>query len=222
MTVSIPMLLANLPRVSELLADAGHVDQAQLVLDALALIDGSGWWQPLYTAPRDGTWVLIASLAADGTVYVAAARWFVPLADEPMPKKKRNLVEVYGGYWSRTKGGRPSNSPALAWMPIPRPPRLADSKLPYEGRTPMTDATPFDDCSAAIERAAFDRDKTVSSENFESIERQGIIKGFQAGLGAASRWIDDRACEAGPGDIGQALHKSSQHVRRLDLPENVR
>ncbi len=78
-------------------------------------------WQPIETAPRDGSFILVAALLPTGNVWrVVAMRW-------------RNITKRRHGQWFRTQrwvggGLHVSDEQFKGWMPLPEPPRQANDK----------------------------------------------------------------------------------------------
>lgn len=91
---------------------------------ALGSNDGLGAWQPIETAPRDGTWVMLAGGAcdedeggSDGRPVVA--QWTNYLNGRTAPNYGRWQFAWYdGGYYGAY------NEPTH-WMPLPAPPESA-------------------------------------------------------------------------------------------------
>jgi hypothetical protein len=76
--------------------------------DGSALSEGLGAWQPIETAPRDGTAVLCFRLLR-GQPDIATASW-------------KDYAEAFGGPgWTYAEG---RHAPTH-WMPMPAPPRSA-------------------------------------------------------------------------------------------------
>jgi hypothetical protein len=92
------------------------------------LSDGLGAWQPIETAPRDGTTVL---LAAPGRV--TAGEWHAeqwPTASEHHSTTGEYLGQYETGEcipaaWYSWDGGFTDEDPPTHWQPMPAPPQSA-------------------------------------------------------------------------------------------------
>lgn len=86
--------------------------------DHRALIEKDGW-QPIETAPKDGTWFLIIR-DSDGEESVEVGRYDPYYRDE--------YIEVEGGLYRKEKqvgyewSGFNNFHRATHWMPLPKPP----------------------------------------------------------------------------------------------------
>lgn len=75
-------------------------------------------WQPIETAPRDGTPVKVRY--ADGIE--GAARWLTGVVGKKGSRarvKRSDLISKYGGYWSEIRITEPSRSRPLHWCTLP-------------------------------------------------------------------------------------------------------
>lgn len=84
-------------------------------------------WQPIETAPKDGTWILVCEPDGTDEPFIDVVRWFDPM----------HYVIQTAPYWGGRDGGK-SCDPEF-WHPLPPPPvgsgqNLADahSKNPPE------------------------------------------------------------------------------------------
>lgn len=82
-------------------------------------------WQPIETAPKDGTEVL---LFAPGRLTYGA--WVEP-SPEPNIKYRDGFApepewEDFEPYWSSWDGGFTTEHPPTHWMPLPPPPTTPD------------------------------------------------------------------------------------------------
>jgi hypothetical protein len=132
----------SMPTILDLLGDAipfahshGQDHFVEAITAALGLLNGTSWWEPMRTAPHDGTQLLVVFEPFAGPAYVTFARWCVPEPNEDgvIGKKRLARLEANGGYWAVGRIGKPTRSPARAWMPVPiiDPGLLAD---PERGR----------------------------------------------------------------------------------------
>jgi hypothetical protein len=81
-------------------------------------------WQPIETAPKDGTVILLAGgtwgddlLDLDGAPQVGAARWVMPFRKDRYPSYW-GVAVLEGGY-SAAVYENPTH-----WMPLPAPPEM--------------------------------------------------------------------------------------------------
>lgn len=80
--------------------------------------DGAGDWQPIETAPKDGTRILVIRQAGGGNRFVEVSAW------------RRDTFDRY--HWSLNGDHQRSWHPAVAWQPMPA----------VEGQSPAVPASP--------------------------------------------------------------------------------
>lgn len=78
-----------------------------------------GTWQPIESAPKDGTVVLLWWRATDGVAYWAAGAW-QEFGDGSKGWIGESFHASEDGYWTRIVGDRPTH-----WMPLPVAPPSA-------------------------------------------------------------------------------------------------
>ena len=80
-------------------------------------------WQPIETAPKDGTVFLGCDLQGDYAVHVM--QWY-----EPKDRRRPPQTPPYDGYWRAMDSSAPVGSvrPVKWWMPLPPPPLLKDAE----------------------------------------------------------------------------------------------
>lgn len=78
--------------------------------------DEMGEWQPIETAPKDGTHIL-----------GWAKRFACPRAIYWQPCGDRNYPHPEGGFWLSVIGKKHSGL-ATHWMPLPEPPLMSEAK----------------------------------------------------------------------------------------------
>jgi len=79
-------------------------------------------WQPIETAPKDGTAIL---LHGDGRTTLG--NWCAP-SDTPTIKYQDGFApepewEEFEPFWASWDGGFTEEHPATHWMPLPAPPK---------------------------------------------------------------------------------------------------
>jgi len=121
-----------------LFGDSAHTvkDQATLVpLCRCASADRAAGWQPIETAPKDGTQVMLTNGA------IVAQGWWEH--EEPYIREERDIEGYYMGQaehdgfdgWLDCEGGMTPDP--THWMPLPPPPAIAASAPQQgEGRPP--------------------------------------------------------------------------------------
>lgn len=67
-------------------------------------------WQPIDTAPKDGTWLLLFRPGKEGN-RIAEARW------------RGNWMDKGSYEWGGNSWCYPENSQPTHWMPLPPPPK---------------------------------------------------------------------------------------------------
>lgn len=75
-------------------------------------------WQPINTAPKDGTWIWVFTEPYQDGCPQQSARWIreeTEYWEQVSENRKERRVEV-SGYWYGC-GGWPTH-----WMPLPKPP----------------------------------------------------------------------------------------------------
>jgi hypothetical protein len=77
-------------------------------------------WQPIRTAPRDGTWVILYDPAFKGEMPVSVGSYMT--ADDRDTKGRFKRGDWHLFEWD----GLPSFSSPTHWMPLPAPPPKAD------------------------------------------------------------------------------------------------
>ena len=113
------MVIAWLPPSSEAIAEA-----AAIISELVERIEGV--WQPIETAPKDGTWILLCGGRTDEDFYlrdepeaqsrIVSAFWLLsPCGDEDGEEWS---VGFWDGSW-RTGYENPTH-----WMPLPPPPSV--------------------------------------------------------------------------------------------------
>jgi hypothetical protein len=74
-------------------------------------------WQPIETAPRDGTWIL--ALSPRSLPVCQVVRWEVEHPSHARPEFQNNYA-MWAGYY---EAHGPFDGPVTHWMPLPEPPR---------------------------------------------------------------------------------------------------
>lgn len=92
------------------------VELANLIAASAHAADGLGAWQPIETAPRDGTEVLVCRRYEDGHAEYAVAYCYED--DDGW----RDIGDIG---WAGMQGG-PDNQPTH-WMPLPTPPEAPNA-----------------------------------------------------------------------------------------------
>ncbi|WP_347269937.1 hypothetical protein [Rhizorhabdus histidinilytica] len=110
--------LKVLPEIIAAARDQGQESWIEGLSQILDMLE----WRPLREAPRDGTWVTVATASAHGQPgFITQARWHEPSAEEraSMGRHRKDLLHLYGGWWSPGINGRPFRRPIIAWRPSP-------------------------------------------------------------------------------------------------------
>lgn len=100
-----------------------HIVEAAERVTTTALNADAGAWQPIETAPKDGSWALLLT-DRNGEPYACAAFWS-DSADDP---------EDHGWYSSECASHKATDfgDEFVQWMPLPDPPRLKPLPLDHE------------------------------------------------------------------------------------------
>ena len=108
---------------------------ADLAAVARAALEASGaTWQPIETAPKDGSPVDLWRLDQDGHAWrIADARWYTGPGQEGWfdPNASYNEPgEVECEPWTHPETGRVSFRRATHWMRPPEPPKVCQTEIP--------------------------------------------------------------------------------------------